>query len=135
MTTTERALEFVEAINGGDVERLSSLMAGDHLLIDSGGRRLQGRETVRDAWIRYLAMFPDYRIEVSEILSDAQTVVLLGSACATFSTDGTLRPENHWSVPTAWRAVLRDDRIAVWQVFADSEPACGIMRGRGQEPA
>jgi hypothetical protein len=135
MNATDVALQFVEAINSGDVDRISSLMATDHLFIDSGGRQLHGQDAVRDAWSRYLVMFPDYRVEVREALSDLQTVVLLGRASATFPTEGQLHPENRWSVPAAWRAVVSDDRIAVWQVFADNEPACGIMRRCGHEPA
>ena len=28
----------------------------------------------------------------------------------------------------AWRAVVKDNKIAVWQVFADNEPIRAIMR-------
>jgi hypothetical protein len=38
-------------------------------------------------------------------------------------------------VEAIWRAVVSNDRIGVWQVFADTEPACAIMRRCGREPA
>jgi hypothetical protein len=50
MTATELALQSVNAINSGDIDRISSLMADDHLFIDSGGRQLHGRDTMREAW-------------------------------------------------------------------------------------
>lgn len=36
--------------------------------------------------------------------------------------------ENFWTTPAAWRAVVKDGKIAVWQVFADNEPIRAIMR-------
>ena len=39
--------------------------------------------------------------------------------------------ENTWLLPAAWRAVVRDGRIAQWQVYCDTEPVAAIMRGAG----
>ncbi|HEY1939222.1 MAG TPA: nuclear transport factor 2 family protein [Candidatus Angelobacter sp.] len=40
----------------------------------------------------------------------------------------TEKKENFWKTPAAWRAVVKDGKIAVWQVFADNEPIRAIMR-------
>ncbi len=38
------------------------------------------------------------------------------------------RNENSWTMPAAWRAVVKDGKIALWQIFADNEPIRAIMR-------
>jgi hypothetical protein len=35
--------------------------------------------------------------------------------------DGQLTKQNFWKTPAAWRAVVKDGKIAVWQVYADNE--------------
>jgi hypothetical protein len=51
---------FIDAINHGDLVRLSHLMAEDHMFIDSGGAISHGLEKVIKGWHEYLRMFPDY---------------------------------------------------------------------------
>jgi hypothetical protein len=36
--------------------------------------------------------------------------------------------QNYWKTPAAWRAVVKDGRISIWQVYADNEPIRAIMR-------
>jgi SnoaL-like domain len=36
--------------------------------------------------------------------------------------------QNFWKTPAAWRAVVKDGRISIWQVYADNEPIRAIMR-------
>ena len=126
-------MAFVEAINRGDAEGIAGLMASDHLLIDSLGCEIHGRDAMRQGWVGYFKIVPDYKIEVEETVVNGQTVILLGHAGGRYSFDGTLDPANYWKVPAAWRAVVEDDRVAVWQVFADNEPIRRIMRRYGRE--
>jgi ketosteroid isomerase-like protein len=135
MTPTDVVLTFVDAINSGEIERICELMTVDHLFVDSGGAEYRGRETMREGWIRYLSMVPDYRIDVQDSLADRQTVIVVGIAHGTYSPDGSLEPADYWSTPAAWRAVVVADWIAVWQVFADNEPLRQIMRRYGKETA
>ncbi len=121
-------LAFEEAVNAGDVDAIVALMTEDGVFIDSLGSRITGHEKVREAWTQYFHMVPDYRISHSEIFSHGLSVVLIGEAHGTFSHDGLLHPENGWSTPTAWHAVVENGRILVWQVFADNEPIRQIMR-------
>jgi len=127
MSAEQVARRFADAISRQDVEGICSLMTADHQFVDPGGQVVAGCEPMRDAWIAYFRMVPDYTIEVSEVYGRRDNVVLLGQASGTYTADGTLRPENHWVTPAAWKAVVRGDRIALWQVFADNEPMRIIM--------
>lgn len=127
-------LQFEQAINSRDPEAICSLMASDGEFIDSMGNRIQGTEKLRSAWIGYFKMVPDYSISHSEIFADGNTVAIFGSAQGTFLKDGRLPSENFWKTPAAWRAVVKDGKIAVWQVYADNEPIRAVMR-RATTPA
>jgi ketosteroid isomerase-like protein len=120
-------MEFVARINEHDPDRLAELMAEDHLFIDGLGRQVRGKYGMRDAWKAYLAWFPDYRISVDLKLADGDFVGLFGTAEGTYAPDGVLRAEQHWKIPAAWRAVVRQGRILEWQVYADNEPVWKIM--------
>jgi ketosteroid isomerase-like protein len=135
MTSTEVVLAFVNAINRRDVETLCRLMTDDHLFVDSGGAQYRGRETMRAGWVGYFSMVPDYAIEVQEAIADGPVVIVIGLARGTYSPDGKLDPIDRWSTPGAWRAVVANGHVAVWQVFADNEPIRRIMHRYGKEMA
>ncbi len=120
-------LAFMERINAADVSGLCALMTEDHVFVDGLGNRVQGRETMRKGWTGYLRMFPDYRVSHAEIFAQGNVVASFGTAEGTYAVEGKLAKENHWSVPAAWRAVVRDGLIAEWQVYADNQAARKIM--------
>jgi len=124
----EVVLQFEQAINSRDPEAICSLMSGDAEFIDSLGNRIQGTEKLRAAWAGYFKMVPDYSISHSEVFADGNTVAIFGSAQGTFSKDGKLPKENFWKTPAALRAVIRNGRIALLQVYADNEPIREVMR-------
>jgi ketosteroid isomerase-like protein len=124
------ALAFVERINAHDIKGLCSLMTEDHLFTDSLNTKVRGRENMRGAWLAYFHMIPDFAIELVSIMSDGQIVGLFGRSRGTFSPDGMLSERNRWEMPSAWRAVVRGQHIAEWQVFADNEPVRQIMADR-----
>jgi ketosteroid isomerase-like protein len=115
-------LAFVEAINTKQMDKLSALMSEDHRFIDSDGSETLGREQMSDAWRHYFEMVPDYRIEVREVLSRGDVVALLGVAEGTFAGPRGLDPKGRWSVPAAWRVVIENERVAVWQLYVNPEP-------------
>lgn len=125
--TVDVALQFVEAVCSHDVERILELVTEDHVLIDSGGQDLQGKKVVGVAWTAYFLAFPDYRIVVSEILDQGSAVALFGMAAATLSVEGRLLPENSWAIPACFKAMIRDGKLAQWQVYADNEPVRQIL--------
>ena len=121
-------LMFEQRINSHSAETVCSLLTPDSVFIDSLGNRIGGPEELRAAWEGYFKMVPDYLISHTEIFSQSDTVAMFGMAQGTYSKDGRIMKENFWKSPAAWRAVVRDGKIAVWQVFVDNEPIRGVMR-------
>jgi ketosteroid isomerase-like protein len=127
MRAKDVANEFVSAINQHNVEAISRLMTEDHTFIDSGGGSYSGVE-MRQGWAEYFKMFSDYTIDISEVFVSGETVILLGKASGTYTSDGTLKPENHWESPAAWKAVAAGGKVKVWQVFADNTLVSEIVK-------
>ncbi len=123
----EVVLAFMDHISARDVDGLCALMTEDHVLIDGLGNRVQGRESLRKAWTAYFSWFPDYQVSPSEIFSHRETVAVFGSAEGTYAVNGKLPAENYWSVPAAWKAVVRNGLVSEWHVYADNQPARKIM--------
>jgi ketosteroid isomerase-like protein len=131
MTPLEVIEQFVAAINAHDIERLASLMTTDHRFIDSLGAATEGRGAMREGWKFYFGMVADYAIEISRSFmaknGDAE-IVLVGVASGSHWSNGEKRPNSSWRTPVALRAVVRDGRLAEWQVYADNEPIREQMR-------
>ena len=121
-------LKFEQLINTQKPEAVCSLLTEDSLFIDSLGNRIQGMAKLRSAWEGYFKMVPDYTISHEEIIANGHIVVMFGTAQGTFSRGGQIKKENYWKTHAAWKAVVKDEKIAVWQVFADNEPIREIMR-------
>jgi ketosteroid isomerase-like protein len=118
----DTALRFAERINAQDVDGLAALMTDGHRFVGSSGVVYAGRERMREGWTQYFRMVPDYWIRVEESFAHGASVVLLGTAGGTYSRDGTLRPDDAWSTPAAWRIELSGDLVEEWRVYADNEP-------------
>jgi len=128
LSPIEVVLKFEQLINSRDPAAMAGLLTADAVFVDSLGARVQGREKLRAAWEGYFRMVPDYSVSHDEIFGHGGTVAMFGTAQGTYSQDGTLRKENFWQSPAAWRAVVKDGKIALWQVFAVNEPIRVIMR-------
>jgi ketosteroid isomerase-like protein len=124
----EVVLKFEQLINSRNPDAVCGLLTEDSVFIDSLGNRVACLESQRKAWAGYFKMVPDYSISHAEIFANGETVAVFGSAQGSFSKDGQTKKEDFWKTPAAWRAVIRDDKIALWQVFADNEPIRAIMR-------
>ena len=123
----EVVLEFVARINQHDVGGLVALMSEDHCFVDGLGQVVRGRERMGKGWLGYFSLFPDYSIKIDEILNRGNLVALFGTAEGTYSVNGKLLAENHWKIPGAWKAVLREGRVSEWAVYADNEPVRKVM--------
>jgi ketosteroid isomerase-like protein len=123
-------LSFLDRINAHDVEGICALMTQDHTFVDGLGNKFSGVENLRKGWASYFNWFPDYTVSHEEILGSGPIVLLAGSARGTYAVGGKLPKENHWEVPAAWKAVVRNGQIAAWQVYADNQPARKIMGER-----
>ncbi len=128
MRPTETVREFVDAINHQHIDKMMGMMTPDHLFTDSLGNEIPGRRAMRDAWLGYFTMVPDYSITIQETLSDDRTVLVVGSARGKYKLHGQARDENTFTINAVWRAVIERDRICEWQVFADNKPLRDLMR-------
>jgi L-amino acid N-acyltransferase YncA len=93
----------------------------DHRFIDPLGAVYVGRETLRHGWGAYFALVSDYRVSVRAMAETAAGVLLVGEAAG--RSNGVA-----WTVPAAWRAVVREGFVAEWQVYADNEPLRASLR-------
>jgi phosphinothricin acetyltransferase len=113
--------EFIERINAHDVDGLLPCLSPDHRFIDSLGAVFVGRETLRQGWLAYFALVSDYRVSVHGMAETAAGLLLVGEAAG--RSNGLA-----WTVPAAWRAVVRAGLVAEWQVYADNEPLRASLR-------
>jgi ketosteroid isomerase-like protein len=111
---------FVNAINEHNVNKIFSLMTDDHKFIDSQGNVVLGKEQMKYGWIGYFQLFPDYKIEIKEIFLNGDTIAAFGFACATFQGLSD-KKENYWHLPVALKAIIKNEKIQLWQVYADSK--------------
>jgi ketosteroid isomerase-like protein len=123
MNALEIFLQFVEAINLHDVAALKELMTEDHLFVDSLGQRVQGASSMEQGWKGYFAMCPDYWIQVGDGAAQSDIVLAAGQAGGTI--DG-----QSWRTPAAWKAIIRDNKVAEWHIFADNKPVHAILAKR-----
>ena len=117
---TKLVLDFIDAVNCANVDKMYALMTIDHLFIDSQDNKMEGKDKMRQAWIGYFDLFPDYKIEINEILTKDSLICMFGYAGGTYKN--LIREDNinHWRVPAAWRTIVKDDQIKQWQVYADN---------------
>jgi ketosteroid isomerase-like protein len=101
-------LAFNEAINRRDVDALARLMNEGHRFVDPSGAAVHGRDACLEAWRGFFDTFPDYRNVFDEIadLGGGLVVVRGRSECSVAALEG----------PAAWRVVVIDSLVDVWQV-------------------
>ena len=99
--------------------RLSKLTTEDHTFVSSSGTVESGRDKMINGWGGYFPMFPDYRVEIENILQDENLVAVFGSASGTYNGKRGLVAENKIEMPAAWKAIVEDGKIKLWQVYAD----------------
>ena len=128
MSTLKTAQLFVEAINSANIDKLAGLMSEDHTFIDAGGSEHSGYEKMREGWLDYFSMVPDFKIKILDKYSRGKFVVLIGTAEGTFIEEGEIRSENHWKVPAAWRVEVKNDKVTIWQLFTNQKPMIKIYK-------
>ena len=130
MTNKDTVLAFIDRINAHDVEGLANLMTEDHRFIDPYGNEVAGKENMTAGWRGYFEMFPVYSIEVNEMFAEGNMFGMFGFAGGSFkgNTDAS------WRLPAAWKAVVKEGRVELWQVFADTKiPFEIIERGSSSQ--
>ena|SRR2546421_5079712 len=92
-------------------------MSNNHTFIDAHSNEVHGKEKMTVGWRGYFEWFPVYSIDVSEIFENGDTFAMFGFTGGSFKG----KPENSWRLPAAWKAIVKDGRIALWQVSADTK--------------
>jgi hypothetical protein len=75
------------------------------------------------AWAQYFQMFSNYSIEVENIFENGAIVGIFGTAIGSYSAS----TNEDWKIPAAWRARVKNGKVALWQVYADNEPVWKVM--------
>lgn len=118
MTDKEIVLAFVKAINNHDVDEIYNLMSDDHIFIDGSGGKHIGKIGMKKAWQDYYQMFPDYCIQITDVVEDNSIIGLFGSASASYMIikDET---NNFWKTTASWKGIVENKKIKHWQVYCD----------------
>jgi ketosteroid isomerase-like protein len=114
-------LEFIEAINKHDVEHIYEMLPDEHVFIDSQGLEFAGKEMMKKGWGDYFEIFPDYKIELTEYFENGNSHALFGYASGSYKGNKEDDPDCFWKLPAAWRAVIENGKIKLWQVYADTK--------------
>jgi ketosteroid isomerase-like protein len=125
---TKVITDFIDAINASDVDSILGLISEDHVFIDSQENKTMGLDTLRQAWTGYFVLFPDYKIEINEILKKGSLVCVLGYASGTYKNMKNKENSNYWRIPAAWTAVIKDGKVKQWQVYADNIVVMDIVK-------
>jgi ketosteroid isomerase-like protein len=124
---TSTVLRFLERINRHNADQLAELMTEDHVFVDSLGNAVRGRENMRAGWRSYYAFCPDYWVSHEEIFSEGRRVAVFGAAGGTLAVGGKAAADNKWRTPAAWLAIVENELVKEWRVYADNKPVYDIM--------
>jgi ketosteroid isomerase-like protein len=115
--TRETIFAFIDRINAHDVAGLAALMSDDHTFIDAHDNEVSGKAKMTAGWRAYFDWFPDYFIEIADVFEKGDSLALFGFAGGSFKN----KPTESWRLPAAWKAVVKNGRVTLWQVFADTK--------------
>ena len=113
-------IDFVNAVNNANVNKICDLITDDHIFIDSQDNRVIGIDNMRDGWNSYFSLFPDYKIEINETIQKDSMIYLFGYASGTYLNLTNEENSNFWRIPAAWTAIVNNGKIRQWQVYADN---------------
>jgi len=112
-------IRFVKAINDHDVDEIINLMSEDHIFIDAKDNKSVGKKGMKEEWEGYYELFPDYQIEISDIIENVSTIGLFGYVSATYKNLTNKLNSNFWRIPASWKAIVKNNKIKHWQVYCD----------------
>jgi ketosteroid isomerase-like protein len=132
-TNLEIVNGFVKAINDHDVDQILYLMTDDHVFIDGQDMKHVGKEGMKEGWEGYYKLFPDYRIEISDVIENDQLIGMFGYAEGTFKGIKNESDSNFWRTPASWKAIVKDGKILHWQVYCDYSVLFKIIENEQKE--
>jgi ketosteroid isomerase-like protein len=119
MTNKKIVQTFVKAINDHDVDKIFDLMSDDHVFIDGYGNKQEGRNGMKESWQNYYQLFPDYGVEITESIENDSVIELFGYASGTYKINNEKTNKNFWKTTAAWKAIVENQKIKLWQVYCD----------------
>jgi len=119
MNNKEIVNSFIKAINDHDVNMIYDLMSEDHIFVDGSGAKQVGRTKMKEGWQKYYEIFPDYNVEIANILVDDSIIGLFGYASGTYMNLINNSNSNFWRIPASWKAIIENNKIKHWQVYYD----------------
>jgi hypothetical protein len=117
----ETVLKFVEAINSANMDNIVDLLSEDHIFIDSGDGKYQGKDFMKQGWVGYFNMFPDYKIDIIDMTENDSIIGIFGYASGTYKGMKNEMNSNYFRVPASWKAIVKDGKIKHWQVYCESK--------------
>jgi ketosteroid isomerase-like protein len=118
---------FVTAINEHDINKIYSLMTDDHKFIDSYGNEITGNDKMKSGWIGYFNWFPDYKIEITDLFIEKNTIAAFGFASGKYHKKQSDDNDNSFRIPAAWKVIIENNKIKYWQVYADTKKQIEII--------
>ena len=87
LTSRQQAVEFVRElqrlVNAHDTAGLAALYAEDAVTVSPMFPLICGRDAIASSWNRIFTLFPDWSVNVSDVLVDGDRIAFVGSAGAT----------------------------------------------------
>ncbi|HNW98940.1 MAG TPA: nuclear transport factor 2 family protein [Bacteroidales bacterium] len=117
----DKIIEFVKHINNHNVEEIAAFLSDDHCFIDAYGQNIIGKDKMKKAWEVYFDWFPDYVINISEIIAGSQCTAMFGYASGTYKGAKDKMNSNYWRLPSAWKIIVENNKIKHWQVYCDTK--------------
>jgi ketosteroid isomerase-like protein len=125
---TDTFYKFVDAINEHQIDKIYALMTVEHCFVDAQGNTIIGNDKMKHGWDGYFQLFPDCKIEISDIFIDGMTIAAFGFA------GGTYKNLHSFRTPAAWKVIVEDEKIKLWQVYADTKIPFDLMENNQETP-
>jgi len=118
-TNRHIALEFLSQINSHNLDGMIALLSDDAVYINPFGEEIADPFVVKYAWNRHFDSYPDFFVEVEQVIESGNYVAVFGQS---ISTPGLVEGAEN-KVPTAWRVRIEFGKVSSWQVFTLQEQA------------
>lgn len=125
MDAKQLVKEFVADINNRDVKSMERKLSDQHVFVNSDGSEIDGKTRVVKSWKRFFEVSDTYSIKIGKIYVQENIVVFTGDASGFFRKRN--EADKYSNVPTAWKAVIENDKIKEWRIFTDSKPVWDIL--------
>ncbi len=124
-------LDFIDAINRNDLDKVTGIMTEDHLFIDLDKEEIYDHKTLVRWWQFYFSHWPEYRICVSELYQHENKVIVIGRTCG-----------SHVEIPVSreyrdtllWYSEVVDNQIKNWHLHYDTYEARESFGLKQMEP-